>query len=190
MRRRQFLAGARIYLRNLERSDVDGNYGYWLNDPEVCRFNAHHRFPYAKDDLAGYIEGLRGARDRLVLAIIDREGDQHIGNISLQNIDPLERSAEFAIVIGEKAAWGKGYSKEAARLIIGHGFAELNLHRIYCGTSADNLPMQKLALAMGFSLEGRRREALYKNFTYLDVFEYGLLRREWQAASTGEVSSS
>ena len=87
MRQRQFLSGARIYLRNLERSDVEGNYGYWLNDPEVCRFNAHHRFPYAKGDLADYIEGLRGADDRLVLAIIDREGDQHVGNISLQSID-------------------------------------------------------------------------------------------------------
>ena len=190
MRRRQFLSGARVYLRNLERSDVEGNYGYWLNDPEVCRFNAHHRFPYAKDDLADYIEGLRGAHDRLVLAIIDREGDQHVGNISLQSIDPLERSAEFAIVIGEKTAWGKGLSKEAARLILDHGFGALNLHRVYCGTSSENIPMQKLALAMGFSLEGRRREALYKNFGYLDILEYGLLRCEWQAASTREASSS
>lgn len=189
MRRRQFLSGARIYLRNLERSDVDGNYGYWLNDPEVCRFNAHHRFPYAKDDLTDYIEGLRGAHDRLVLAIIDREGDQHVGNISLQSIDPLERSAEFAIVIGEKTAWGKGFSKEAARLIIGHGFTELNLHRIYCGTSADNLPMQKLALSMGFSLEGRRREALYKSGAYRDILEYGLLRWEWQDTCEAEVTT-
>ena len=189
MRRNLFLAGVRIYLRNLERSDAEGNYGYWLNDLEVCRFNAHHRFPYAKDDLTDYIEGLRGSHDRLVLAIIDREGDQHVGNISLQSIDPLERSAEFAIVIGEKSAWGKGFSKEAARLILNHGFAELNLHRIYCGTSAENLPMQKLALALGFVQEGRRREALYKNGCYRDVLEYGLLRQEWQAAGEMEILS-
>ena len=186
MRRRQFLAGTRIYLRNLERSDVDGNYGYWLNDPEVCRFNAHHRFPYVKDDLADYIEGLRGAHDRLVLAIIDRDGDRHVGNISLQGIDPVERSAEFAIVIGEQSAWGKGFSKEAARLIIHHGFGTLNLHRIYLGTSTENLPMQRLALSMGFSLEGRRREALFKDYRYWDILEYGLLRQEWQKNSAGE----
>jgi len=189
MRRHLFLAGARIYLRNLEPDDVEGNYGYWLNDPEVCRFNAHHRFPYAKDDLRGYIEGLNGARDRLVLAIIDREGDQHVGNISLQSIDPIERSAEFAIVIGEKTAWGKGFSKEAARLILDHGFGALNLHRVCCGTSAENTPMQKLALAMGFSLEGRRREALYKDYQYWDILEYGLLRREWKRVADGEESA-
>lgn len=188
MRRHLFLAGPRIYLRNLEAGDVEGNYGYWLNDPEVCRFNAHHRFPYAKVDLAGYIAGLCGAHDRLVLAIVEREGDQHVGNISLQSIDPVERSAEFAIVIGEKSAWGQGFSKEAARLILDHGFGALNLNRVYCGTSSENLPMQKLALAMGFVQEGRRREALYKDYRYWDVLEYGLLRQEWQKSARREGS--
>ena len=175
-----FLPGERIYLRGLERSDVEGNYGHWFNDPEVCRYNAHHRFPYSQAELLEYADGLCGARDRLVLAIVEHSDDRHVGNISLQAMDPVERSAEFAIVIGEKSAWSKGYSKEAARLIIDHGFGTLNLHRIYCGTSSENVPMQKLALAMGFSPEGRRREALYKDFCYWDILEYGLLRTEWQ----------
>jgi len=175
-----FLRGERIYLRGLERSDVTGNYGNWFNDPEVCRYNAHHRFPYGQEELMEYVDGQSGARDRLVLAIIERIDDSHVGNISLQSIDSVERSAEFAIVIGEKSAWGKGYSKEAARLIIEHGFGMLNLHRIYCGTSSENVPMQKLALAMGFSPEGRRREALYKDSRYWDIIEYGLLQAEWQ----------
>ena len=95
-------------------------------------------------------------------------------------------------LIEASAGTGKTFTISALylRLILGHGFGALNLHRVYCGTSSENVPMQKLALAMGFSLEGRRREALYKNFGYLDVLEYGLLRREWQAASTGEASLS
>lgn len=186
MNRHLFLAGPRIYLRGLERSDVEGNYGFWFNDPNVCRYNAHHRFPYGTEELLQYVDGLSGSRDRLVLAIIDRDGGRHVGNISLQGIDPVERSAEFAIVIGEQSAWGKGFSKEAARLIIHHGFGTLNLHRIYLGTSTENLPMQRLALAMGFSLEGRRREALYKDYRYWDILEYGLLRQEWQKNPNGE----
>ena len=181
-----FLPGERIYLRSLQKIDVAGNYGHWFNDPEVCRYNAHHRFPYGQAELLEYVDGLNGARDRLVLAIIERSDDRHVGNISLQAMDPVERSAEFAIVIGEKSAWGKGYSKEAARLILEHGFGALNLHRIYCGTSSENEPMQKLALAMGFSPEGRRREALYKGFRYWDILEYGLLRTEWQRTTAVE----
>ena len=189
MSRGLFLAGPRIILRGLERADVEGNYGFWFNDPSVCRYNAHHRFPYGTEELLQYVDGLSGSRDRLVLAIIERDGEMHVGNISLQGIDPVEQSAEFAIVIGEKSAWGKGYSKEAARLIIDHGFGALNLHRIYCGTSSENLPMQKLALAMSFSLEGRRREAIYKDYKYWDILEYGLLREEWLSKATGEAKS-
>lgn len=186
MSRGIFLDGPRIFLRGLERSDVEGNYGLWLNDPTVCRYNAHHRFPYGTEELFDYIDGLTGAHDRLVLAIVEKESGKHVGNVSLQAIDPVEKSAEFAIVIGEMSAWGRGYSKESARLMIDHGFGTLNLHRIGCGTSEDNLPMQKLALAMGFSLEGRRREAIYKDYRYRDILEYGLLRHEWRQAGTGE----
>lgn len=186
MNRIQFLSGTRIYLRMLDRSDIEGNYRFWFSDAEICRYNAHHRFPYANDELVQYVDGLCGARDRLVLAIIDRDGDHHIGNVSLQGIDPVERSAEFAIVIGEKFAWGKGFSKEAARLMIDHGFGALNLHRIYCGTSSENVPMQKLAISMGFLLEGRRREAIYKDYHYRDILEYGLLRREWLETAAKE----
>ena len=38
-----------------------------------------------------------------------------------------------------------------------HGFEQLNLHRIYCGTSVKNIAMQKLAAALGFVQEGIRR---------------------------------
>lgn len=180
MKAKGFLAGERIYLRKLSRNDVCGNYSRWFNDPEVCRYNAHHRFPYGEEDLLSYVESLQGDSGKLVLAVVQSEDDAHVGNISLQSIDFIEQSAEFAIVLGEKSCWGKGYSKEAARLIIDHGFSMLNLHRIYCGTSSENIPMQKLALAMGFSLEGRRREALYKSGQFWDILEYGLLRNEWR----------
>jgi RimJ/RimL family protein N-acetyltransferase len=35
--------------------------------------------------------------------------------------------------------------------------------------------MQKLALKLGMSEEGRRREALWKNGIFADIVEYGLL---------------
>ena len=56
-----------------------------------------------------------------------------------------------------------------------HGFTELNLHRIYLGTSDSNIGMQKLALKLGFTQEGCRTEALYKDGNYHDIWEYGLL---------------
>jgi RimJ/RimL family protein N-acetyltransferase len=54
----------------------------------------------------------------------------------------------------------------------------MNLHRIYCATTADNVAMQNLAISVGMKKEGRRREAAFKDNRYIDVMEYGLLRNK------------
>ena len=56
----------------------------------------------------------------------------------------------------------------------------MNLHRIYCGTSSENIPMQELALSVGMKKEGRRRQAAFKAGRYLDIIEYGLLKKEFK----------
>ena len=114
-----------------------------------------------------------------MLAIIATDNDKHIGNISLQAIDWVSKTAEFAIILGDKEYWGKGYSTEAALMICEHGFSKLNLNRIYCGTSEQNIGMQKLAGKMKMQEEGCRRKALYKNGEYLDILEYGVLKEEY-----------
>jgi len=182
--REAFLRGERVYLRALNESDAGGNYLQWFNDSEVCRFNNHHRFPYSFQGALAYIEFARSTKDALILAIVASESDEHIGNIALQNIDYLHRSAEYAIVLGQSAYWGQGYAKEASQLIVDHGFGELNLNRIGCGTYATNIGMQKLARALGFVQEGVKRSAVFKNHAYVDIYEYGLLREEWNRYRT------
>jgi RimJ/RimL family protein N-acetyltransferase len=187
-----FLETPHLYLRPLAPSDADGPYLRWFNDTEVCRYNSHHTFPYLREDALAYIEQSRRSRSDLILAIVQRSDDRHIGNIALENIDPLHRSAEFAIVIGERDCWGKGYSKEAAAALIHHGFCELNLRRIYCGTLVNNIPMQKLAQFLGMEREGLRRQAVFKGGSFVDVVEYGLLQADYfrkYGPSSGTTSS-
>ena len=103
------------------------------------------------------------------------------GPYSLVTQQPLGGKAQFGGQrFGEKEVWGKGYSKEAGRLIVNHAFKVLNLQRIFCGTSEKNIPMQRLALGMGFKEEGRRRRSVFKDGEYLDILEYGLLKEEWE----------
>ena len=175
MKENFFIETERLGLRALIHSDIDGNYGDWLNDPEVCKFNSHHRFPQNRSMLSLYVDSVNGGKDCIVFAIIEKKEKQHIGNISLQAINYIDRNAELAIIIGEKKFWGKGYADEAAKAVLQHGFTELNLHRIYLGTSDSNIGMQKLALKLGFTQEGCRTEALYKDGNYHDIWEYGLL---------------
>lgn len=175
-----FLNGKRIYLRPLENSDLNGNYVSWLNDEKVNNYNSHHIFPYTLVAAREYIKKSHIDKSILVLAIVLKRGEKHIGNISLQRIDYVNRSAELAILVGEKKYWGKGYSKEAVKLIISHGFNSIGLTRIYCGTSSRNLSMQSLALSLGMKQEGKRRKAIFKNGQYDDILEYGLLTAEFK----------
>lgn len=176
-----FLVGENIYLRAITGDDLNANYREWFNDEEVCAYNSHHRFPNYDENMRDYYENVIKSRSNLILAICDKASDAHVGNIALENIDTLNRCAEFAIVIGDKAHWGKGIGKEASRLIVKHGFEQLNLNRIYCGTSAENVGMQKLAATLGMKEEGRRREAMFKNGVFTDIIEYGLLRHDFTA---------
>lgn len=172
-----FLEGDRIVLRMLIEEDINGNYARWLNDAEVTSYNSHGRFPMPIEKLRDFIQSAYASNTALVLAVCYNDTGTHIGNISLQSISWVDRSAEIAFLLGEKEFWGKGIMLEAGEIMIRHAFEVLNLHRIYCGTSSENIGMQKLAEKLGMILEGVRKEALFKNGNYHDILEYGLLSK-------------
>lgn len=174
-----FIVGKLLNLRGLVEEDAVGNYPRWFNNEQVCHHNSHHVFPFSQSAAIEYIRHSWESAEMIVLAITDKKNDVHIGNISLQNINLINRTAEFAIIIGEEEYWGKGYAKEAAELIVRHGFMELNLNRIYCGTSIDNAPMRKLAIYLGMTQEGIRRGHIFKHGVYIDLVEFGLLKDEF-----------
>lgn len=167
--------GERVYLRPIELSDADGAYPLWLNDPDVCRYNSHGDTLYTKEMAQSYIKSVMDNPSTAVFAICLRENDRHVGNIALQQISLKNRNAELAILIGDPSVHGKGIGYEAGKLLVEYAFSTLKLHRLYCGTHEANIGMQKLALKLGMSEEGRRREALWKNGVFADIVEYGLL---------------
>jgi [ribosomal protein S5]-alanine N-acetyltransferase len=176
-----FLVGERIYLRPLQIEDIEGPYINWFNDEEVCRGNSHHILPHSIEDIREYIAtSHKNMQEHLILAIISKNDDTHIGNIALQNIHPVVRSAELSIIIGEKSYWGQGFGKEAFRLICDHGFRAMNISRISCGTFETNTGMIKIAQYIGMKNEGRRRNAAFKEGKFLDIIEFGILKDEYE----------
>ena len=165
------------HVRPLAAADLDGPYPHWFEDQEVCRYNSHGKFFKSRDYFAAYIASL-DREDRVVWAICHQQ-DGHIGNISLQQISPLNRTAELAILLGDKRHWGRGVGLLAGHALLRHGFEKLDLARIYCGTAATNEGMKRLALALGMKLEGTRRRHLFLEGERVDVADYGILREEY-----------
>lgn len=179
--RNPFLIGEKIYLRTIEITDLNENYISWFNNPEVCRFNDHHRFPMYQNKLEEYYNSVIKTNSAVGLAIVSKDTDEHIGNVSLQSLDLINRSAELALVIGSSDWWGQGVGKEVCGLMLDHGFNSLQLNRIYCGTAENNVGMNKLALAIGMKQEGVSREALFKDGSFKNLINYSILSHEYRA---------
>lgn len=165
------------YVRALRAEDLDGPYPAWFEDQEVCRFNSHGKFFKSASWFRDYLASL-DREDRVVWAVC-HVTDGHIGNVSLQSMSFINRTAELAILMGDRRHWRKGVSTLASRQLLEHGFLKLNLHRIYCGTAASNVGMRRLAAAMGMTHEGTLRSHVYLDGKWEDVLQFGVLRSEF-----------
>jgi RimJ/RimL family protein N-acetyltransferase len=154
------------------------NYYNWFMDQEITKYNSHGLFPQTEKDLENYFKSIDDAK-QLVLSIHEKDTARHIGNISLQRFDWINRSAEFAVIIGEKDWWGKGVCTEAAKVLFKHAFEKLNLHRIWSGTADPNYGMRKVFHKLGMSHEGTFIDATFLNGKYENVVEYAILAEDY-----------
>lgn len=175
-----FLIGERIYLRRIEKGDLEGNYFQWLNDQDVTRWMQNGIFPNSAESMLDYYQHTAVSRSEMVLAIVLKEDDRHIGNIGLHNIHPIFHSAEIGILIGEKDIWGKGYGTEAISTLAAHAFRRMNLNRVSAGAVVQNIGSIRAFEKAGFSREGISRQIYYCEAQYVDCVQLGLLRCEWE----------
>lgn len=174
-----------ILLHPLEKKDISKEYQKWFYDQEVTKFNSHGLFPNTIEQIEEYIKSLKNSTSIIVWAIFDVFDSSyldniHIGNVSLQEIDWINRSAEFAIIIGEKNYWGKGIASKVLQLVLEHAFLKLGLNRVYAGTSELNIGMQKVFTKNNFKLEGIKRKAQFLLGDFHDIFTYSILKNEYK----------
>lgn len=175
-----FLLGKRLYLRPIEESDL-GRCQRWMNDPQIGEFMLN---PYPVD-MAGQ-RGWHERRDRgrprtdMIFAIVLIDGDRHIGNIGLHNIDWINRSATTGALIGEKECWSQGYGGEAKELVLEYAFMRLGLHRIGSGVFATNPRSFAYLKKSGYVEEGRERERIFRDGRWVDLINLGILASDWR----------
>ncbi len=179
--RRLFLMGQKLYLRPLEESDIGPEYVNWLNDHDVTRYMGTGRFPSTKESIRKFLSRFENSTTDLALAIIDREQNQHIGNVTLNHINWIDRTADTGLMIGRKEFWGKGYAYEAWRLILTYAFSQLGLRKVVAGAVVENVASVGTLRKLGFKLEGTFREEVLVDGKPCDTARFGLLRREFQS---------
>jgi len=102
-----------------------------------------------------------------------------IGDVALQDIDKMNRSCSLGMGFAKIANRGKGYGKQAARLMLGHAFQNMGLERVTANTLERNISARKCLDRLGFVLEGRERKAVYFGGKRHDRLCYALLTEEF-----------
>jgi ribosomal-protein-alanine N-acetyltransferase len=114
----------------------------------------------------------------LTLAIAWRTTNELLGAIGL-SLAPEHHSAEMGYWIGVPF-WDQGICTEAARALIDHGFAVLDLNRIHAHHFSRNAASGRVLEKAGMTREGFRRGAILKWGHYEDITLYGIVRSDWE----------
>ncbi|HEX9035623.1 MAG TPA: GNAT family protein [Ktedonobacterales bacterium] len=175
------LRGERVLLRPRKRADLPRVWQF-TNDPEFKRLIGDWPFePQSLERLeARYEAGLAGDdRDGPRFAI---EADSvYIGHAFLYDIGEATGLCWLSIGIGDPSYQGKGYGREALRLLLDYAFRIRNLRRVCLDVAAFNERAIRAYRALGFAEEGRLRQHIWIGDRYDDLVCMGLLREEWRA---------
>jgi ribosomal-protein-alanine N-acetyltransferase len=116
----------------------------------------------------------------LTLAVTAKDGGHLIGAISLMGINRRFSRAELGYWIG-RPYWNKGYCTEAGRAVLGYGFEELSLNRIFASHFARNFASGRVMVKLGMQREGCLRQQVRRWDQYEDMVYFGILSGEWRS---------
>jgi RimJ/RimL family protein N-acetyltransferase len=182
------LTGHKVVLRPFADNDLPAMLAA-LQDPEAVKLtgSAHDDAaaaapmdPAAQTAAREWYATRNEQAGRLDLAVTDRGDGRCVGEAVLNEWDAENRSCNFRILLGA-AGRGRGLGTEATRLIIGHGFGYLGLHRISLEVYAFNPRARHVYEKAGFRAEGVLREALRYNDQWIDATVMSILDHEWVA---------
>jgi [ribosomal protein S5]-alanine N-acetyltransferase len=155
----------------------------WKNDHEINAMSADSVKPSSEDESRKTLERWMQESDDIIhLAIHLADSDELIGFLHIALIEPEHRRCKIGIVIGEKQHWGQGHGTEALRRAVDHCFTDMDMNRIGAETYASNPRSLGMLERAGFVREGVLRESVYKDGGFVDEYQYGLLRSDWEAA--------
>ena len=153
----------------------------WYSDADVARLTRYQDGPMRRDEIERFFAARVVGPDSLALAVHVRGTERLIGTCAFSQLDGDNGSALYHITIGEKDAWGRGYGTDATQLMLRHAFENLQLHRVALSVFEFNQRAIRSYRRCGFQVEGRAREAIWREGRWWDEITMSILEPEWRA---------
>ncbi|MFJ8791323.1 GNAT family N-acetyltransferase [Streptomyces sp. NPDC102462] len=172
------LRGQRVLLRPVTVADVPALMPMF-RDAEVSRLTGSHGDGEPDEaQIRTWYDTRRDQDDRLDLAVVEQTTGNVIGEAVLHEWDPANESCDFRICL-VPGTHGRGLGTEATRLIVGHGFETLGMHRISLEVYAFNPRARRAYEKVGFVTEGVLRDALLWEGKRVNATVMSILSPEW-----------
>ena len=172
------LDGQLATLRSKRMSDAWNDY-VWRTDPELSELDAAEPLGLSFVDFERfYHEDLKRYNRRSLRFAIEDEDGVHIGNCMCYDYNERRMQAEFGIMIGDPAYWGRGYGTEATKTLLTHIFETTDIRRLYLHTLVSNRRAQRSFINAGF----RPYDHVWrdgKNFVQMEVLAHEWLREKY-----------
>ncbi|MCL1039342.1 GNAT family N-acetyltransferase [Shewanella submarina] len=176
------LESQRIVLRPYRQSDAK-SIQKLAGATVIAEMTANIPHPYLEgmaEDWISKHEPWFQNREAVVLAIQLADTGEHIGAISITQIDGLSGNLGYWLGV---PYWGNGYCSEAASLVVKYGFNKFGLDLIYARHLPENLASGKVLSKNGFVFKG---EVLIGG---RELLHYELPISQWQNTNKHELGT-
>ena len=176
------LRGELVVLRPIRADDAEAMWEM-VNDEEGRRLTGTTT-TLTFEETASWCASLP-ERDGRIDWAITHGSDEYLGEIVLNEIDPVDANANLRLSLrpGQR---GRGFGSEAIALVLAHAFAEppfgLGLHRVSLDVLSINPRARILYESLGFVEEGRLRETHRDGDFWADSIVMAVLEDDYRAA--------
>ena len=168
-----------IRLRLLDIKDLDEYWkvGFEEPDKDVNYYTGTTHYP-SKEEIERFIEKSSSDEERKHFLICNNK-DEIIGEIVLMDIDEEYKSCSYRIALFSKKYFNKGIGYKATKEVLNYAFNNLGLHRVELEVFDYNPRAKAMYEKCGFKEEGIKRDALFINNEFQDIYIMSILTNEF-----------
>ena len=167
-----------ILLRVVEEEDLEAmrrlrnDPGTWINLTDIGLIEAESQ--------RRWFQQIIGSRTRQYLVAGDPD-HRFLGIVRMDEIDRANRSIRIGCDIVPELR-GKGFGGKVFAAALRYGFDFLNMHRVWLAVLEYNDAARHLYERQGMKVEGRYRDAIFREGRYHDYVLMSLLEEEYRGA--------
>lgn len=165
-------------LRELNKEDIVVINSWRADKNLIDNLGAPFRYINEEVDFKWFENYMANRNSTIRCSILD-ENNQIVGLVSLTNIDRFNQTAIFHIMIGNPLNRSKGAGRHATQEMLKHAFLDMNLNRIELSVLEDNTKALSLYEKVGFIAEGVKRQATFKNGTFINMVIMSMLKEDY-----------